>query len=195
MKGLENGYVPTKAITNAVGRQLKMTMPWRADDEKLQPLANYYDLEVLVQILQRNDEIPFGLADIIITKLGLEHIWRTRSLQRIYYRANLEGNNGMQRVRVVEPGFHRCERDGCANIFPENPRGRPKRFCSKRCRDTVGLRRRRDARSQTSRRYDTCPAGHDRSPENTYTYVNSKGYPSLRCRVCTREYQRERRAA
>lgn len=107
----------------------------------------------------------------------------------------------------VRPQVRRCARAGCSNQFRvpdgtgKGSNQTRKRYCSKGCNATA-RKHRRGVRSRQSRRFDTCPAGHDRTPENTYEYVIAsgpkKGMAARRCRICFNEAQRrwrERRAA
>lgn len=98
------------------------------------------------------------------------------------------------------PTLRRCERKGCTNVFlvpdPEGGKGSNqtrKRYCSRACNATA-RKHRKGVRSQKERRFDTCPAGHDRSPENTYVYTIKSGakagYEVRRCRICFNEAQR-----
>ena len=100
----------------------------------------------------------------------------------------------------IRPVIHHCERRGCSHTFvvPDPAGGKGsnqtrKRYCSAGCYATA-LKHRKGVRSQVARRFDTCPSGHDRSPENVYEYVIKSGpkagYTVRRCRPCFNSAQR-----
>lgn len=203
--GPHKGYIPAEPFMLSVEGALNLDRgDWSDENDRLAPLSQLWDMDDLRKMLgigdQRSREwIPFGFADAILCKLNLVELWREQ-LADFYYAANLTRNNGYQYVRAAPKGHARCQRVGCSNTFPlRDPRGgrgsyHPnKRYCSEGCQATDS-KHRRGSRSRLNRSLGQCPRGHDRSSENTYIYINSKGYESRRCRVCFRENQRVYRA-
>lgn len=82
-------------------------------------------------------------------------------------------------------GQKRCAAAGCSELF--FPKTKRRRYCSERCYKRQWWRDKNGARGLESRRFDACPHGHDRSPENYFP----KG--SHRCRLCWNKYMRKYR--
>ena len=94
-------------------------------------------------------------------------------------------------------GTLRCACRGCTNTFvpsKHTPKSQPKRYCSMACRTKENNRIRNGSRTKQSILYDTCPHGHDRSPENVRYVRHPSGGMQIRCQACMRERQRARRA-
>lgn len=199
--GYHNGYVPAFEVITTIEHHLGLEHEnWEEDDPRLAPLTSMWemaDLRKQLGIRQNGGKlrwIPFGLADSVLCKLRLQNLWRHELLEA-YERVNLSGSCGTQWVRPVPKGYARCQLVGCSEIFPSpNARGVRQKYCSKKCKQHASQARRRGFRSQLSRRFDTCPAGHDRSPENTYIVNHKSGQVEYRCRVCENERKAARRA-
>jgi len=195
---LNSGYVPVQRIRDFIAAQLNITdgyfapnhpelvcftRMWNTSDRPWQTLNGTGEA--------KNQEwMEFDIADKMLCLLGLQGHWR-EELEDIYLAVDL---SGVSRSRMMPKGVKRCEANGCANTFVDLHRGHPRHYCSKTCRMTQRGRRRKGRRSLDSKRYDTCPHGHDRSPENAAWGKGVKGKLVLRCRVCIKEKQRAYRA-
>jgi len=195
VKTPETGYIPALLFIRTVEVHMNLGEDqWEEDDPRLAPLTEMWefsDLRKQLGIRQNGGRIrmiPFGLADLILCKLNLVELWRG-PLADVYYAASLEEGHGLQWVRPVPKGYRRCERVGCSEVFAAKMhRGRAKRYCTTRCGDAESKARRVGSRSQIARANDTCPSGHDRSPENVYEYTIKSGPKAgtlvRRCRPC-----------
>lgn len=130
--------------------------------------------------------MEFNVADQLLCLLGLQLCWY-EELEDIYYAVNLRTR---PISRTTPKGERRCERDGCSAVFaPTMPW---QRFCSQQCQRAQWRNEHSEgARTMKSRRYDQCPQGHDRSPENTQWILDKRsGKLKPRCRVCFNEHRR-----
>ena len=135
----------------------------------------------LYGILYEQDELEFDTADRLICHIDV-NIWR-RELPDLYYGVDLSSPSRPRRSRKTR----RCECPGCSNEFTPEPRGAHQaKFCSPTCKVKAYRARRRIREERPARygtRYDRCPNGHDRSPENIGTKRNGGQY----CKACSRE--------
>ena len=213
--GPHDGFVPATDIILTIETHLGLEHEeWEEDDPRLAPLSGMWefsDLRKQLGIRQNGGKlrwIPFWLADALLCKLRLANLWRSE-LEHIYLGVNLTDELGNQYLRPTEKGWRRCARGGCVKVFPlRDPEGGKgsyhpnRRYCSDGCAAT-DAKHQRGARSQLSRRFDQCPSGHDRSPENVYEYTIRSGKKAgtrvRRCRICfnnaQRAYRAERKAA
>lgn len=145
--------------------------------------------------------LRFDTADRLICAMGIPFVWRLPrregGLVDIYLSIEFEGE-----ARVPT---NRCARGGCSNTFDPSPTGyrgvaggKRRLYCSPACQSAQSKREGSGHRTLGGKRYDTCPQGHDRSPENTIEYVKKSGpkagYVERKCRLCALEKQREYRA-
>lgn len=123
-----------------------------------------------------SDYVEFPAADRLICAMGNVFVWYLGELGEVYWKARIRETKAMSPI---------CEARGCGNPVPPKTHtgGKPRRFCSTQCAKRTWDRN-KDGTKRTieEARYDKCPHGHDRSPENTGYY---KGSPY--CRVCDRE--------
>lgn len=187
---LEMGHVPAGPIA-ALAKQYIAAHP---EDDAGALFARIFDPEggKLYKLLSGDLEfIEFDVADRIACLVGDPvGFWRSPPMEQFYEGVNLVRKNHDSAPKDTK----RCEAEGCSNVFVPNRRGRPQKYCSKTCRMTQRDRRREGRRTLQSKRFDTCPHGHDRSPENEVWEMGSRGKPVLRCRECLKEKQRARRA-
>lgn len=135
--------------------------------------------------------ISFDAADKILCGINMPFAWREPDLLPLYLELDLDG----PAVERLQPP-HRCARPGCSKIFPAGRYADRKKYCSRKCKGQASQARTRGFRSQLSRKYDRCPAGHDRSPENVREYVHRKtGQVEHRCIICERQRKHARKAA
>lgn len=186
-KSLGTGHVPSYDIIWAIEEALGIEGPWEDSDERLQPLTriwNIDDLKVQLGVGRKPKWVDFDLADQVICALGRVDFWRNE-LEHIYLSVRLKDKSTF-RGRKAARGSRRCARTGCSNIFVPRKGGHPQRFCSPVCKYTHHSAERRGSRSRENRRYDTCPAGHDRSPENSRVVQHKSGQVEIRCKICER---------
>ncbi len=193
-KSLETGYVEGARIIDAVSRELCVPTPWSDDEHALQPLTRYWDIADVWKMLSRG-WIKFDFADKVLCVLHLTEVW-TGGLADIYYACHLDAGDRKPGPRRVPRGHKRCECRGCTQVFKieHTPQGggRPKKFCSKKCRvrENNYLQRDKVRIGRYGTKYGECVNGHDRSPENTYISPGGK----VLCRPCARDNAKKTRA-
>lgn len=204
-RGLRYGDVRAREVVAAINGALGIEGDWHDDDERLQPLTRYWEIEDLKKMLGREHGwIEFNLADRMLCLLGLPHLW-IGPLSDTYARVNLrETASPYARTRNSPKGRRRCARPGCLRTFDEAgghvPRsGRTrKRYCSTACRiqdyrHRAGVHRSVDGPGR-SFLVSRCRRGHEFTEENTKWRPDG----TKTCRTCIRESEArraERRAA
>lgn len=189
-KSLSTGHVPSERIVAAIDEALGTEWPWSFpygpfdEPSPLMPLTRFWkgdDIKLMLSPARNGGWIEFDFADKMLCVLSLEDLWRGE-LSDLYEAVDLQTEQ--QRVRRAPPGSIRCGRRGCGTLFKP---GMPwARYCSKNCKMAEQRHRRSEREQRPQRyghRYDTCPNGHDRSPENVYERPNG----SIACRACRRE--------
>lgn len=156
-----------------------MTPYLRANDLGLRDLANACGYGAGIERAWSRGDLSFDQADALLCKVGAFNAWRdNKKLKVLYLEADLSKPGQPPRFSERK----RCAAKGCSVYF--KPRARWHRYCSQAC----GQRARHQKSGRYGSRYDTCPAGHDRSPEN----VRERGDGTIACRACGRERERER---
>ena len=184
-KSLQTGHVPSQRIIDEIDYELGCSWPWPFpktaydDPSPLSPVEQYWNVDDLRKMLNPQGRsggwIEFDLADKLLCCLHLTDSWHGR-LEDLYLSVNLEPEQ--PRVRKAPSGEHRCAARGCTNTFiPWGKRNQI--YCSQKC----GARDRRELAGRYGKRYDKCPNGHDRSPEN----VAYRKSGAIYCRACNRE--------
>lgn len=146
--------------------------------------------DTLEKVLAGNFQtVDFNFVDRIVCAMDVVHIWWS-DWRDLYYSVPLDDEaEGGVRATIAT-----CAAKGCSNLVPPQRGGPlPKRFCCARCKQTEYDRVSRGSeRTLKNKRFDRCPKGHDRSPENV-VYQNNGKQLVLRCRVCLNEKQSRRR--
>mgnify|MGYP001407000648 CR=1 FL=1 len=134
--------------------------------------------------------VGFNIADRLLCATGCVTAWHTGRLGEVYWKHPLPGKidkGGKPKTLPV------CARVGCSNTPPPSkPRGGRRIYCSRPCLMSAARDRRRErqtgnpVRTKKNRRYDKCPRGHDRSPENVSFDKRGK----IGCRECHRNDMR-----
>lgn len=174
----ERGMVPSKPIAEIVRRayaERGMTV-FEAGNYTLGRLLHKWEEE--------QDWMDFDAADRALCEVDKAHCWWAE-LRDIYYAVSLHSPG--------RPASKRCERTGCSEVIVTKKQGYGKKYCGRACKHAawrVRQKKREGTKSRYGTRWDTCPHGHDRSPENTRYREN--GSPT--CRACDRAKEARRYA-
>ncbi len=205
MPGRSEGHVPLERIRSLLIEKLHIEDGhFSTDHPELVCLTRMWDdgdriWKALNDTGQSKGQfwMEFNVADKLLCLLGLQGCWWDE-LADVYYSVDLTKGSI---ARTAEKDEVRCANPACSVTFSPFNGGRRKVYCTAACKNQHWSQRHKAKRSEgaqgrtlKSKRYDTCPHGHDRSPENAVWEKGSKGKPVLRCRECLNRKARDRRA-
>ena len=160
-KSLQTGHVPSQRIIDEIDYELGSQWPWPFpksiydDPSPLAPIEKFWDPDDLRKMIRPDGRtggwIEFDLADKLLCCLHLTDSWRGR-LEDIYLEVNLDPVEKIETVNLrPTESLGVCARSECDNVFPAARTGRPRKYCSNRCRQMARVKKAPEGRVRCAR--------------------------------------------